>query len=346
MLPRKGGCRPQQAGLRVTDDLNGYARHQLLVAALVAESSGKAGGGQSFADTIAEPAGDHDSAKPSLRERNITGDAAQCHAEAIDSGTGETVLTARSEGPDLDIAELRDRAILERGKRAINIDNAGPRDDPFDRNPRVKPAQAREDRVVNCVDRGVVNVSAFGGLDPERTVFAAPEMRDTKPGARADYADRAGGRERLVGTGKVDEVLVERFLALPYFAVKPPKSLDRNDFEAVLADLPEDGADAMATLAVMSAASVAKAREHFPVEPQRWYVCGGGRKNAHMIDLLSQKLAPAKVEAIESVGYDGDAIEAQAFAYLAVRSLLGLPISLPCTTGVAQPLAGGVLHKA
>lgn len=192
---------------------------------------------------------------------------------------------------------------------------------------------------------GVANVTYIDGED----LIAF----DTGPANALmdDYMARHFGREfdadgEVAKSGAADEALVGRFLELPYFSQKPPKSLDRNDFEAVLADLPQHRADAMATLAMMSVASVAKAVEHFPQAPETWYACGGGRKNVYIMDLLSQALAPAKVEAIEAAGYDGDAIEAQAFAYLAVRSILGLPISLPSTTGVDRPLTGGVYHKA
>ena len=166
-----------------------------------------------------------------------------------------------------------------------------------------------------------------------------------------DYTARHFGQEfdvdgALARAGRADDALVQKFLDLPYFQAKPPKSLDRNDFEHVLSGLPDDKNDALATLAMISATSVAVARGHFPQEPEIWYVCGGGRKNTHMMDLLSKILKPAVVRPIEQAGYDGDAIEAQAFAYLALRSILGLPLSLPGTTGVAEPLTGGVHHKA
>lgn len=150
----------------------------------------------------------------------------------------------------------------------------------------------------------------------------------------------------LARRGVVDMRVVEAFLGLPYFAQEPPKSLDRNAFEGVLKQLPEDHADAMATLAALSVAGVAAAVRWFPCAPEAWYVCGGGRKNAYLMALLAERFAPASVLAIEEAGYDGDAIEAQAFAYLAVRSLLGLPLSVPSTTGVDRPMTGGVLCKA
>jgi anhydro-N-acetylmuramic acid kinase len=85
--------------------------------------------------------------------------------------------------------------------------------------------------------------------------------------------------------------------------------------------------------------------EHLPAPPVRWLVTGGGRRNPALMDALSERLGVA-VEPVEAVGWDGDALEAQAFAYLALRSLDGLPLSLPSTTGVPQPTSGGVLHRA
>jgi len=144
--------------------------------------------------------------------------------------------------------------------------------------------------------------------------------------------------------GRVDEATIARLLAHPFFALPPPKSLDRNDFSAgPVAGLSlEDGA---ATLTAFTAASIAKAREHMPIEPRVWVICGGGRKNRTLMSMLAAHVANAVVPA-EALGLNGDFIEAEAWAYLAVRSLLGLPITYPDTTGVAQPLTGGVLAKA
>ncbi len=162
----------------------------------------------------------------------------------------------------------------------------------------------------------------------------------------AKHFDREFDQDGAIArSGKADKGFVDAFLAHDYFKEAPPKSLDRNDFAGVLESLPADPKDAMASLAVCSAAAVAASLKHFPRGPQEWYVCGGGRKNGFMMELLADMLAPAPVKAIEEAGFDGDAIEAQAFAYLAVRSKLGLPLSMSGTTGVAEPLTGGVYHK-
>ena len=94
-----------------------------------------------------------------------------------------------------------------------------------------------------------------------------------------------------------------------------------------------------------TARAVARAVDHLPEAPKRWLVTGGGRHNPTLMARLSEALA-VPVEPVETVGWDGDALEAQAFAYLALRSLLSLPLTLPSTTGAPRPLSGGVLHRA
>jgi anhydro-N-acetylmuramic acid kinase len=143
-------------------------------------------------------------------------------------------------------------------------------------------------------------------------------------------------------TGKVDGAALAHMLANPFFDRAPPKSLDRLDFgmEAVAGLSPADGA---ATLTAFTAASIARAREHFPASPASWIVCGGGRHNRFLMDDLRRRL-DARVLTAEDMGWDGDALEAQAFAYLAMRSRKGLPLSLPTTTGVPQPMTGGKFH--
>ena len=144
--------------------------------------------------------------------------------------------------------------------------------------------------------------------------------------------------------GRVDERALTVLLTHGYFGARPPKSLDRDAFSAgPIAGLSlEDGA---ATLAAFTAASIAKAREHMPREPRVWVVCGGGRKNKTLMSMLAANVQNAVVP-VEALGLNGDFIEAEAWAYLAVRSVLGLPITFPETTGVAHPLTGGVLVKA
>jgi anhydro-N-acetylmuramic acid kinase len=148
----------------------------------------------------------------------------------------------------------------------------------------------------------------------------------------------------LARSGTVDEEAVERFLAQPYFDRLPPKSLDRDDF-AGFALASAEVADGAATLTAITAATVAEAVRHFPAPARRWLVTGGGRHNPTLMAMLAARLG-VPVEPVEAVGWDGDAIEAQAFAYLAARALDGLPLSLPSTTGARAPVTGGRLHQS
>ena len=151
---------------------------------------------------------------------------------------------------------------------------------------------------------------------------------------------------RLAAAGRADERIVATLMRDPYFDRPPPKSLDRNHFHAALRAVEALGdADGAATLAAFTIAATAAAARHFAVAPTRWLVCGGGRRNSTMMKGLASRLA-ARVEPIEAIGFDGDVVEAQCFAYLALRSLAGLPISLPTTTGAPQPLTGGRFSPA
>ncbi len=193
---------------------------------------------------------------------------------------------------------------------------------------------------------GVANVTWIGDRNEPLIAF------DTGPGnaliddwVRACTGlalDRDGA---LAAAGRVDQQFLDRFLAADYFDRPPPKSLDRDDFafvgRAVDGLTPADGA---ATLAAFTARSIAAATRHMPRPPVSWVVTGGGRKNPSLMRDLGA-LLQAEVRPTEAVGWDGDALEAQAFAYLAVRSVQGLPISFPGTTGVPEPLVGGVHHR-
>ena len=99
----------------------------------------------------------------------------------------------------------------------------------------------------------------------------------------------------------------------------------------------------------VSAAAILKACDHLSEPPKLWIVCGGGRKNAAiMADLaeLVREKNGGKVIACDEAGFNGDAMEAEAWAYLAIRSNLGLPISFPSTTGCSRPVSGGRLAQA
>jgi anhydro-N-acetylmuramic acid kinase len=135
----------------------------------------------------------------------------------------------------------------------------------------------------------------------------------------------------------------------PFFAKPPPKSLDRNSFHHWVAEegnlagkSVEDGA---ATLTAVTATAVARVVELLPRRPASFIITGGGTRNPVLLRMLGERLAPATIETAETVGWSADALEAQAFAYMAVRVLNGLPNSYPGTTGVPQPMTGGVLAR-
>ena len=121
-----------------------------------------------------------------------------------------------------------------------------------------------------------------------------------------------------------------------------PKSLDRNAFSHSGLEMLSDS-DGAATLVAFTAAAIAAAAQQLPVAPCRWIVVGGGRKNISLLVALRSALA-APVVVAEDVGWNGDAVEAEAFAYLAIRKILDAPISWPSTTGVRVPVTGGVIH--
>ena len=153
--------------------------------------------------------------------------------------------------------------------------------------------------------------------------------------------DRYGA---LALAGRVDEGVLAERLKHPYLDRPCPKSLDRFDFgHGWVAGLnAEDGA---AMLTAFSAAAVGRALALLPVRPERLIVCGGGRHNPALMQALEQRAGVRAVSA-DTVGWRGDAIEAECFAFLAIRCKRGLPISFPMTTGVAAPLPGGRIARA
>jgi anhydro-N-acetylmuramic acid kinase len=188
---------------------------------------------------------------------------------------------------------------------------------------------------------GVANVSF---LSPEKDPVAC----DAGPGnaliddlmwTRTGVAlDRDGA---VAARGQVDETVLEQFLAHPWFLLPPPKSLDRNAFSAEpVARLSTE--DAAATLTAFTAAGLARALSLMPEPTILAIVCGGGARNPTLMRELAKRL-PCKVASAEQFGWSVEAMEAQAFAFLAVRTLKGLPITFPTTTGIAKPAAGGLI---
>ena len=147
----------------------------------------------------------------------------------------------------------------------------------------------------------------------------------------------------LAAQGTVDEATVSDFLSHPYFTRSPPKSLDRDAFSALNTATLSD-ADAAATLTACAAAAVMRAMEHCPGLPSHLLVTGGGRHNPTLMAMIAAGV-DCPVAPIESVGLDGDMLEAQAFGYLAARVLNGLPTSCPGTTGVRAAIGGGTISR-
>jgi anhydro-N-acetylmuramic acid kinase len=181
-----------------------------------------------------------------------------------------------------------------------------------------------------------------------------PVAFDSGPGnALIDqWVDREGGVPfdadgAIAREGGVVRAVVVRYLDNPFFAKSGPKSLDRNDFTLALAGGLEL-ADGARTLAAVSAEAILKSADHLSESPKLWIVCGGGRKNPHIVGDLRAGAAQRGAEVIlaEDAGLNGDSMEAEAWAYLAVRSKYGLPLTFPTTTGCREPVSGGMLFES
>ncbi len=199
----------------------------------------------------------------------------------------------------------------------------------------------------------ILNLGGVGNISWVDPTMPAPEVPgaciafDTGP-ANAPIDDMMSTRGlgaydadgALAAQGQVDPDILQRVLELDWFDQAPPKSLDRDafsDLQSAVASLSD--ADAAATLAACAAGAVARGVPHLPARPERVLVTGGGRHNKTIMAMLAEALG-GEVAPVEAVGLDGDAMEAQAFAYLAVRAVRGLPTSAPGTTGVAAPVGG------
>jgi anhydro-N-acetylmuramic acid kinase len=192
---------------------------------------------------------------------------------------------------------------------------------------------------------GVANITWIGSHENDLIGF------DTGPGNGLidDWVrentnlpwDEAG---KIAAQGKVEEGILANWLSHPYFLRKPAKSLDRKTFNACIEDvrfLPfEDG---VATLTAFTAASIEKALEHLPQKPILWLVAGGGAHNPTLLKMMEERFK-TPIQKASDQGWDGDGLEAQAFGFLAVRSLRNLPLTFPGTTGVSAPLSGGCVH--
>lgn len=150
----------------------------------------------------------------------------------------------------------------------------------------------------------------------------------------------------VAARGRVHRAELAALMQNPFFAAPLPKSLDRNDFHAraaITETLPPE--DRVATLTAFTIAATARVVELLPKKPLRWLVTGGGRHNSAFMRGFAT-LFGVPVEPVETVGWNGDLLEAECFAYLAARSRLGLPLSVPGTTGVPEPVTGGEFWAA
>jgi anhydro-N-acetylmuramic acid kinase len=189
---------------------------------------------------------------------------------------------------------------------------------------------------------GVANVSLIGpndilGFDTGPGNALLDDLMQARVGKPCDENGEMAAR------GVVDMPILAWLLAHPYFAQRPPKSLDRKSFAfQMVGALPTE--HAAATLTAFTAASAARALDWTSMRPRTWIVGGGGAKNSELMRMLRRELA-VDVVAADDIGWSGDGLEAQAFAFLAARHLAGLPITFPGTTGVAEGMRGGVLAR-
>jgi anhydro-N-acetylmuramic acid kinase len=290
----------------------------------------------------------------------------QAHAEAVAAFMAQNRLTA----DDIDVVGFHGQTVLHRPERRLTVQigdaaalakaihipvmhdfraadvEAGGQGAPFVPVYHRALAQSlqREGPIVVVNIGGVSNITY---IDGDTTLIAC----DTGPGNALldDFMFRSNGQAfdqegRLAAKGVPDEAWVAQALALPFFRRPPPKSLDRNDFAVLkLGDVsPADGA---ATLTAFTAAAIAQVVPLLPKPPKSWIICGGGARNLTMMGMLRERLAPATVEAADALGWSSDAIEAQAFGFLAARGMKGLPLSYPTTTGVPMPMTGGVIAR-
>jgi anhydro-N-acetylmuramic acid kinase len=288
------------------------------------------------------------------------------HAEAVAAFTAQNRISCE----DIDIVGFHGQTVLHRPERKMTVQigdaaalakaihipvmhdfraadvAAGGQGAPFVPVYHRALAQSleREGPIVVVNIGGVSNITYIDGAD---TLIAC----DTGPGNALldDYMFRTLGQRfdcdgRMAAQGAADEEWVSGALEHGFFALPPPKSLDRNDFASLALPVmpPADGA---ATLTAFTAAAIARIIPLLPKPPRSWIVAGGGARNFTMLRMLRERLQPATVEAADALGWSADAIEAQAFGFLAARGLKGLPLSYPATTGVPMPMTGGLIAR-
>lgn len=192
---------------------------------------------------------------------------------------------------------------------------------------------------------GVANITWIGENQTDIVAF------DTGPGNALidDFVHQRTGKDydeggELAALGKVNQDLLDSWMALPYFTQAVPKSLDRNAWD-VSKVYNLETADGTATLTAFTVQSIKTAENFLPELPKSWYIAGGGRHNDAIMKGLRSVLS-GDIKKVDDLGWSGDALEAEGFAYLAVRSAEGKPLSLPTTTGVPAPQTGGVFTRS
>lgn len=299
--------------------------------------------------------------KQLLEESKITPSIIGFHGQTIDHRPdegitwqlGDGALLAAETGIDV-VADFRSRDVAEGGQGAPLV--------PLFHAALVRDLP-RPLAVLNI--GGIANVTYIGETEAQLLAFDT----GTGCGLMNQLAEKALGAPydeggALAARGRVHEAALAEYLAYPYFAKKPPKSLDRHDFTlAPLANLP--AADAMATLLEFTAQGVVRALDWLPQPPLQWLVVGGGVHNPVLMARLKEMLAPSReaqsaslpspinggglgwghVMSVNDIGWQPDAIEAQAFGFLAVRSLRGLPLTLPHLTGARRAVPGGAFYR-
>jgi anhydro-N-acetylmuramic acid kinase len=198
--------------------------------------------------------------------------------------------------------------------------------------------QARPTAILNI--GGISNITYFtdnkeGHVEAFDVCFGNAPLDDLMKEKFGKDFDQNGN---LAKKGTADFVLADRILQNEIFHKKPPKSFDRDDFSKLLAPINSlKTEDALATFIYMHARALEFNLEFLSEKPKQIFVCGGGRKNSAMIDEIKKWLSGIVIKSVEEIGLNGDAIEAEAFAFLAIRHLLNLPISFKKTTGAVNP---------
>ncbi|MBU6339400.1 MAG: anhydro-N-acetylmuramic acid kinase [Rickettsiales bacterium] len=196
---------------------------------------------------------------------------------------------------------------------------------------------------------GISNITYFNS-DDENSIEAFDTCFGNAPFddlMREKFGVEFDKNGELSNRGNADFILADRILQNDIFHKKPPKSFDRDDFSILLAPIKslQKPEDALATFAYMHAKAISLSLDFFSQKPHDIFVCGGGRKNIAIMDEMKKWLPNIRVRTIEEIGFNGDSVEAEAFAFLGIRSLLNLPISFPKTTGVKKASCGAVLYK-